>query len=1324
MDARWLIWIDTGGTFTDCLARDPAGRWRACKVLSSGAVRASIRSIESSGELVIRDSPALELLRLPRDFLRGFRARFAGLVSEVNECRVEASDGLRLRLASPADGASPRSEVPASVELQSPEDAPLLAIRWLTGRRLDDELPPLELRLATTRATNALLERKGARTALFLTEGFTDLLRIGDQRRPDLFALDVRKPRPIVDDVYPAFERVSATGEVLAPLNLARALGGYEAARYDSVAVALLNAHARPDHERALAQAVREAGIGHVSISTDLASSLGYLRRAQTAAVNAYLAPVIDGYLEMVRRAMRDGGGTLHVMSSAGGLVRGERFRAKDSLLSGPAGGVMGAAGAARSAGYPRVLAFDMGGTSTDVTRIDGQPVYRFSHRVGEVELEAPCLALETVAAGGGSICRFETGQLRVGPESAGARPGPACYGAGGPLTLTDVNLLLGRLRGGRLPIPVRADLSWSVLEDVRRAMGTAAPEEPERLLEGFRRLADERMAEAIRRISVAEGYDPSEYALLAFGGAGAQHACSIARLLGMHTVLVPARGGLLSAEGLGRARLECVAERLLLKPWTAMAPELSEVWRGLQTEALDGLIAEGAAPDRVGVARRLLEMRYAGQETVLSIDVDESTDPAEAFARLHRDLYAHDPRERAIEVVQARVIAAADAARETSEIRLSHTRVPEASGTETTRLHDRGGWRDIPVFDRSSLQEGTSIQGPALIEDDYTCTVVETDWELVVQGDMLVLSRAAIPAGSDVDEAWLLQSRAIETELFSHRYEAIAREMGERLRRSAVSVNIKERLDYSCAVLDRAGLLVVNAPHIPVHLGALGLCVRSLAQAVDMGPGEVWVTNHPAYGGSHLPDVTVVGPVHSDAGNLLGFVATRAHHAEIGGSRPGSMPPDARSLAEEGVVLPPIRIVDDGVADWTEVERRLREAPFPSRSPLDNLADLRAMVAAHRWGAAALQSMARRYGDSRMIRTMEDLYVRAGGAMRNALRSWTDGVRDARELLDDGSQLAVRIEVVGDTARVDFRGSAPVQSGNLNATEAVVRSVLVYVMRVLVAEGLPLNEGLLDPITLHLPRGLLSPEFPPEAERCPAVMGGNVETSQRLVDLLFKAWGVAACSQGTMNNVSFGNDQFGYYETIAGGTGAGEGFAGESAVQSHMTNTRITDVEVVEHRYPVRLCRFEIRTNSGGQGRWAGGHGLRREYEFLAPVSVSMLGQHRTEGPYGRKGGAPGAPARTVWIPLDRDPVLLAWNAAVEVTAGDRILVETPGGGGWGAWAAPENPRDRTPASTDPRQGLADGDTLVRGFGLNVPAPLWVVLMVTRHVAKGVRHV
>ena len=1259
---EWQVWIDTGGTFTDCLAQDAKGRLHRAKVLSNSALRGVVEERLGKRQLRIHAR-----WKAPVDFICGFEFCLLDVESERRQVVAFDADAGIVEL----DGLLPEAARPgAPFEVRSSEEAPLLAARLATGTAAKEDLPSMAMRLATTRGTNALLERRGVGVALFITRGLGDLLRIGNQQRPELFALKVEKPPPLYEAVVEVDERLEADGSVLRELDCGRLTEQAQKLLERGIrtaAVALMHSYCNRQHEEELAAFLRDCGFEHVVCSAELAPFIKLLPRAETAVVDAYLGPLIGDYLAKVKHSLEEG--RLHVMTSAGGLLQTASFRAKDGLLSGPAGGVAGAALIGRQAGYEHVISFDMGGTSTDVARYQGDFEYLFEHQVGDAHLVAPALAIETVAAGGGSICHVANGRLRVGPQSAGAQPGPAAYGAGGPLTLTDVNLLLGRLEGERFGIPIVPERARRRLDQVRQQLAEETGEEvePEKLLEGFLDIANERMADAIRRISLQRGHDPAAYALVAFGGAGAQHACGVASRLGISTVLVPTDAGLLSALGLGHAVIERFAERQVLMRLDQVEERLEEWLEELAEKAREQLVEEGVPTEEAIIRRRLVDLRFAGQDTPLTVECRRGVSLAEAFVRSYQEVYGHRPEGRPVEVESIRVIVSArekTAREKTARTAVSREAIPE----KTARVWTRGRWAKMAIFDRSSLHSGMRFAGPALVFEAHSATFVENGWEVEVDGNGTLVLRHA-----QMEEESLMASRpeAVRLELFTNGLRGIAQQMGTMLQRTALSTNVKERLDFSCALLDADGELVVNAPHIPVHLGALGLCVRQVCQTLELEPGDAVVTNHPQFGGSHLPDITLITPAFSLRGKRIGYVASRAHHAEIGGMRPGSMPPMATCLEQEGVVIAPTHLARSGKVDWETIRSILGKGPYPSRSVEENIADLNAALAANHRGMRALQELAQQHGDETVLHYMASLKKQAEQGVRAALARLADGLYEATEELDDGSLLQVKITIRGERAEIDFAGTAPVHPGNLNATPAIVRSAVIYVLRLLVEADLPLNEGFMAPVGLKIPTGcILNPDFSAAPGRAPAVVGGNVETSQRLVDTLLKALGLAACSQGTMNNVLFGGADFGYYETVCGGCGAGPDFVGADAVHSHMTNTRITDPEIIEHRYPVRVERFAIRRGSGGNGQHRGGDGAVRELVFLEGMSLSLLTQHRKEGPYGMAGGKSGKPGKQTLIRTSGERVEMDSVDGCEVSPGDRLELKTPGGGGYGSIA------------------------------------------------------
>lgn len=1165
--AGWRIRIDVGGTFTDGWAVTPSGEQIRCKVLSSGVIRTSVTGID--GDWLVCDRP----LSSHKRGLEGFKIREAPIVDSI-------PDRARIKVA----GVFQIGEV---IEIETGEDAPVVAARILTGTAPGEPFPEGELRVATTRGTNALLEGKGTPVDLITTAGFESLLEVRDQRRPDLFELSPTVSIPVTRRVLGVSGRLTRDGEEVEPLD-ETVLEEFESG--EAVAVALINADVAPDHESRVSEILKARGATDVSGSHEVAPVIRLWPRMETAVANAYLTPVLRQFMSGLREALP--GMPVSLMTSAGQLKEVQDFRPVDSLLSGPAGGIAGAAALARAAGLEKVLTFDMGGTSTDVARVAGEPRYRYEQEIGPVKVLAPAVQIETVAAGGGSICQWRNGGLEVGPESAGSFPGPACYGCGGPLTVTDVNLLLGLMDEERADLPLDRQAAEKQLDDLIGEIGGKV--DRLELLLGLRRIAIEHMAEALRQVSTREGYDCRDHALLAFGGAGPQHACSLARELGITCVLIPADAGLLSAWGLDQATDRELRVRQVLRP---LDDSVGQVVTDL---------SQGRA-----VHRCLFELRLQGQDSTVEIETTAGTSEAEvreAFERRYRGLYGVDDLpDRVIEWVAVRV---------------------ELAGGTNELEEER--------FDRGELIEENRLE-----QDGFSTLVLEKGWRishgtrgsvrLAWEGDG-VAGQRALP-------------EVVEAELYRRRFEGVVEEMGELLRRTALSTNIKERLDFSCALLDARGRLVVNAPHIPVHLGALGLCVRKVSEGWEWKPGQSVVVNHPAFGGSHLPDVTVISPVFAGAA-LVGFVANRAHHAEIGGKTPGSMPPDATCLAEEGIVIRPI--------EYEEIDDDFFEE---SRSPADNVADLKAQVTANRHGVRAIERLVEDSSIELISGQMQGLFDRSAGLLSEKLSGFTGGF--ASDALDDGTAIQVKL-TGGDCLRVDFHGSGSVHPGNLNATPAIVRSAVLYVLRLWINTDLPLNEGLLEEVEIITGEGVLDPPLVEDAEKCPAVVGGNVETSQRIVDVLLEAFGLQANGQGTMNNFLFGNQSFGFYETLGGGGGAGPGWPGRSGRHVHMSNTAITDVEILEERFPVRVREFGLRTGSGGEGEWRGGDGLIREIEFLESMTVSLLTQRRSKGP--RPNGKPGRNQwfhEGVWTELDG-------IARLDVVAGDRIRLETPGGGGW----------------------------------------------------------
>jgi 5-oxoprolinase (ATP-hydrolysing) len=1095
---------------------------------------------------------------------------------------------------------------------------------------------------------------------LVITRGFGDLLEIGTQARPRIFDLRIRKPEVLYREVIEVDARLDAAGEPLAgtdPGPLREQLEAARARGLESVAVVILHAHRNGAPEREIGAIARELGFGHVALSHEVDAEIGAVGRGDTTCVDAYLTPLIREYVRTLLAELP--GSTLRIMQSSGGLTDAQRFRGPHAILSGPAGGVVAYARIARGRAAAPCIGFDMGGTSTDVSRFGTDFERVYEAETAGVRVRAPMLAIHTVAAGGGSLCRFDGYRLTVGPESAGAVPGPLCYGhtEARELTVTDVNLALGRVQPDRFPFALKADRVHDALEALSLRLRDAGHERtPEQIAAGFAEIADASMAEAIRQVSVARGYDVRDHTLVVFGGAGGQHACALARRLGIRRVLFHPFAGVLSAYGMGLADVSWDGERDLaaraLEP--GLLQQLAPEFDALATQGRKVLVDEGFSLDRIQIVRRI-DLRYHGTETALTLDADAATDLRAAFEALHEQSFGYARPAARIEATVARVEAIAR-----SSAPRHHTRAGRATRIAPLR-HERmfsgGRFRDdVPVFARESLSTACPVEGPALVLEDTGTIVIDDGFQLRLESDGCIVldDRTGAQARVELDAA----VDPVQLEIFNNLYMSIAEQMGTVLRRTSLSTNIRERLDFSCAVFRADGSLVANAPHIPVHLGAMGESVRAvLAAHPDLQPGDVFVTNDPAAGGSHLPDVTVVSPVHDDVGDLRFFTASRGHHADIGGITPGSMPPFSRSLSEEGVVLRGLRIVSGGRLDEERLLQALTAGSYPARSPRENLADVEAQIAANATGARLLREMVERYGLEVVEAYMRHAQHNAAAKVADEIARLPDGTHRFADVLDDGTPIQVELEVTGSRMRIDFAGTGAQVEGNLNAPRAVSLAAIIYVLRALVDEDIPLNAGCLDPVDVSLPRGSL---LWPDAEA--AVCGGNVETSQRIVDVLLGALGRLAACQGTMNNLTFGNERFGYYETIGGGAGAGPGFDGASGVHTHMTNTRITDPEVLEARFPVRLRCFGIRRGSGGVGRWCGGDGLVREIEFLEPMRVSILSQRRTRAPFGLAGGAAGLPGR-----CSHDGRELPGACSLDVGAGEAVRIETPGGGGYG---------------------------------------------------------
>ncbi|MEV8457543.1 hydantoinase B/oxoprolinase family protein [Streptomyces sp. NPDC052095] len=1159
-------------------------------------------------------------------------------------------------------------------------DAAVAGIRAVLGLRPDEPVPAdriAAVRIGTTVATNALLERHGEPTVLVVTEGFRDALRIAYQNRPRLFDRHIVLPEDVYERVIEVPERIDAHGRTVTPLDRAAVterLRAAHAAGLRSAAVVLMHGYRHPGHERAVADAAREAGFTQVSCSHEVSPLIKLVPRGDTTVVDAYLSPILRRYVDQVAGELD--GIRLLFMQSNGGLREAARFRGKDAVLSGPAGGVVGMARTSEQAGYDRVIGFDMGGTSTDVSHYAGTFERELGTQVAGVRMRAPMMSIHTVAAGGGSVLHFDGRRQRVGPDSAGAVPGPACYRRGGPLTVTDANVLLGRVQPGYFPavfgpggdLPIDADLVRerfeTLAEDIGRATGTRHTAAG--TAAGFLEIAVLNMANAVKKISVQRGRDITRYALTGFGGAGGQHVCAVADSLGIDTVLVPPLAGVLSAYGIGLADATAMRERSVETELTPAAEaEVRDVCAELAAATRADLRAD-SVPDHAIRTRARVLLRYAGTDSGLPVDLDTASAMAAAFTAEHRARYAFT-MDKPLVVEAVTVEATGDAGRPAAPPAGPPPRTRTAPRPhDTVRMYAEGRWQDTPLHLRAELRPTDTVTGPAVIAEADATTVVDPGWQAAATGTGHLLLTRARPrpdrtaVGTRVDPVLL--------EVFNNLFMSIAEQMGVRLENTAHSVNIKERLDFSCALFDADGNLIANAPHIPVHLGSMGESIKEVLRRNrgTMRPGDAYAVNDPYHGGTHLPDVTVVTPVFGpdDDRHPRFLVASRGHHAEIGGITPGSMPAFSRTVDEEGVLFDNWLLVRDGRFREAETRALLTGARYPSRDPETNLADLRAQIAANEKGIAELRRMTDQFGPDVVAAYMGHVQDNAEESVRRIVAGLHDGAY--RYETDNGAVIAVSVTVDREArgAVVDFTGTSPQQPGNFNAPRSVVMAAVLYVFRTLVAEDIPLNSGCLKPLEIRIPEGsMLSPAHPA------ATVAGNVETSQAVTGALYGALGIQAEGSGTMNNLTFGNAHVQYYETVASGSGAGDGFDGTDAVQTHMTNSRLTDPEILEWRYPVLLESFRIRDGSGGRGLRHGGRGVERRLRFLAPVTVTLLSGHRRVRPYGMAGGGPGALGEQhVEHPDGRPDTPLHGCDTAELEPGDVLVLCTPGGGGYGA--------------------------------------------------------
>ncbi|MDB6014237.1 MAG: hypothetical protein JWL65_6487 [Gammaproteobacteria bacterium] len=1350
----WQFWIDRGGTFTDVIGLAPSGELHIRKVLSvqPGGRDAADPGIRAAREIL---GVAAEVGALGTA-VSGVAA--SGTASQVTASGAVASGtaarGAASGVAAPGMTASDvaalgteasrvaASETAASgVRLERGVDSP---VRVDQAGRADPAGRVDTVKVGTTVATNALLERKGEPVLLVTTVGFADGLRIGYQSRPDLFARHIVLPDRLYSMVIEALERVDSVGTVLTPLDTERLRADLERARLAglrSVAIIFLHGWRHQQHERTAAAIARELGFDEVSVSHELSPLVRYVARGDTTVLNAYLAPPLRRYVSGLQRELHnlDPRGRLELMQSNGGLAAVESFHAVSSVLSGPAGGLIGMGWIGRRLGVSRLIGFDMGGTSTDVSLIDGELPRRFEHVIAGVRLQQPMLDVHTIAAGGGSIVSFSDGRFAVGPASAGSDPGPTCYGRGGPLTLTDVQVLLGRLRPDTLPAVFGRDGTARIDADavasefaalvVRVREMTGREPTPEALAASFLEVGVEAMANAIRQVSTRQGLDADDFTLFCFGGAAGQHACSVARAAGMRRILVHPLASVLSAFGIGvadrlavrRASLQLQltedalvsAQARLAELETQARRELAAFGEGARhgsgaagsaganagavriAGANAGVGAVGSAGAMYGVGENVdavrvehsLELRAGDSETSLSVPVAELADVLSAFSAAHLRRFGFAAKGLRIVIDAVRVEA------RMSSIDAGSLRLPEARAQGELPATARawfGSWQEVPLLSSASLTE--VVRGPALIVEPNSTLVLEPGWqarrlaggELMLEVDGSTNARAsaraglaaadltarsghagsATPGDASPDDATLPARIEIFNNLFMH----IAEQMGEVLKSTAQSVNIKERLDYSCALFDADGGLVANAPHMPVHLGSMGASVRAVidARRGQMRPGDSWLINSPYHGGTHLPDMTVVAPVFLDTSGTDAapdfFVASRAHHADIGGSTPGSMPPFSRTIEEEGALFELFQLVTANEFHERELREALAAGRYPARNPDQNVADLRAQLAANARGIAEIERAVQRHGLGTVRAYMRHVQNNAAACMREAIEKLRPG--SFRYEMDSGQAIVVRIDIDPHTRRVhvDFTGTSPQDPHNFNAPRAVCMAAVLYVFRTLIDRPIPLNEGCLEPLEITIPSGSMLDPAPPAA-----VAAGNVETSQCIVDALYGALGMLAASQGTMNNLTFGDQRLQYYETIAGGAGAGPGFEGCDAVQTHMTNSRLTDPEILEARFPVLLREFSIRRGSGGAGRYAGGNGSVRRIEFRAPLSGALLANHRRIAPFGLDGGGPGEVGKGRLLRAAGGTEDIGGTASFTVEAGDVLTILTPGGGGFG---------------------------------------------------------
>lgn len=1139
-----------------------------------------------------------------------------------------------------------------------------------------------EVKMGTTVATNALLERKGDRTLLIITKGFKDALRIGYQNRPDIFARQIILPEMLYEQVIEVEERYTAQGEELTPVNLAilkPQLQQVYQTGIRSCAIVLMHGYRYPQHEQQIAALAQEIGFTQISVSHQISPLMKLVSRGDTTVVDAYLSPILKRYINQVASQLNSNPNLskdaikLMFMQSNGGLTNAQKFQGKDSILSGPAGGIVGAVQTSLKAGFHSIITFDMGGTSTDVAHFNGEYERQFETEIAGVRMRTPIMAIHTVAAGGGSILTFDGSRYRVGPESAGANPGPACYRNGGQLTVTDANVMLGKIQPQFFPkvfgkngdLPLDSEIVHQKFRELAIQIQTQTGDNrtPEEVATGFITIAVENMANAIKKISLQRGYDVSNYTLCCFGGAGGQHACLIADTLGIKQIFIHPYAGVLSAYGMGLADVRILREQAIENRLTVeLIPEIEQIFSQLETEAK----AELENPEFQTEVIFKLYLKYEGNDSTLAVNfVSDISALIQQFEQEHQTRYGFIKSEKAliIESITAEIIQQMDTPEERI---LTRTRTEPPTAIATVNIYTHNEWKNTPVFQRNDLQPGDIINGPAIIIESIGTNIIEPGWqaELTERNDLILKSNDSVNFPL-IKEEKAIKADPVKLEIFKNLFQFIAEQMGITLQNTAASVNIKERLDFSCAIFDQYGQLVANAPHIPVHLGSMSESVESLitAKGETLKPGDVYMLNNPYNGGTHLPDVTVITPVFNESGEqILFYVASRGHQADIGGITPGSMPPNSKNIQEEGILIDNFQLVKQGNFLEAELLNLLTSSHYSARNPATNIADLQAQIAANEKGVQELQKMVTQYGLNTVQTYMQYVQDNAEESVRRAIDVLKDG--EFTYPMDNSGviKVSIKIDKNNRNATIDFTGTSEQLPSNFNAPKAVCKAAVLYVFRTLVNDSIPLNAGCLKPLNIIIPEGcFLNPRYPA------AVVAGNVETSQAIVDALYGALNVMSASQGTMNNFTFGNQNYQYYETICGGSGAGINYHGTDAVHTHMTNSRLTDPEVLEWRYPVLLQEFRIRENSGGLGQFKGGNGMIRKVQFLEPMTAGILSEHRIIPPFGLNGGQPGLVGKNYVIRNDKTVEELDSTATVEMNINDIFVIETPGGGGYG---------------------------------------------------------